>query len=109
MQLLSPLLPFLFDLQGPLYSNFILFNFIFTFKVNATCEASYIVIGSLSAKLFLNLIFWGPTLADLNPSLSSTISPFSLEAATVASLPREVDLEIVYLSAKLQSYLSCLN
>lgn len=93
MQLLSPLPPFPFYLQGPLYSNFILSNFIFTFKVNATCEASYIVIGSLSTKLFLNLIFWGPTLDDLNPSLSSTLSPLSLKAAIVASLPREDGLE----------------
>lgn len=60
LQLLSLLLSFLFNLQDPLCSNFAFSNFIFTFKVNVICQADHIFSGSLSAKLFLNLAFWGP-------------------------------------------------
>ena len=73
LQLLSPLVSYLFNLQDPLCSNFAFSNFIFTFKVNVICQANHIFFGSLSVKLFLNLTFWGPILADLNSSLSSTI------------------------------------
>ena len=81
LQLPSPLVSYLFNLQDPLCSNFAFSNFIFTFKVNVICQANHMFFGSLSVKLFLNLTFWGPILADLNSSLSSTISLFFLKAA----------------------------
>ena len=60
LQLLSPLVSFLFNLQDSLCSNLAFSNFIFTFKVNVICQANHVFFGSQSVKLFLNLTFLGP-------------------------------------------------
>ena len=110
LQLPSPVVSFLFNLQDSLCSNFAFSNFIFTFKENVICQANHIFFGSLSVKLFLNLTFWEPHSGW--PKFFSVFyhfPPSLWRQPFVASSPKEAVSGSTYLLPQLESYHSYLN